>query len=223
MGGGFERPSSGLTTHVRHNFSTFTSYFTLSFDAPFPFQHIPRFPVFQSQIVTLNTIRMTSLFQRRRPQHTKTVHVHQRLETMRPEQLQLTQNEDRAKRTTDNVTLQLWETDSCDVLFHIVDVHTEDVTPLYAHRLILACRSPVFAAMFFSDFAEQGDAKPLIITGCQTEYFRLMILSMYYDAVDVPEEAVLELCKCGVVVVWWYVVLLLPPLSSHKTCLFSLT
>ncbi len=56
----------------------------------------------------------------------------------------------------------------------------------YAHRSILAARSPVFEAMFFSRFAESKDSKTVDVPDLDAESFEQLLSAIYTDEIDPP-------------------------------------
>jgi len=64
----------------------------------------------------------------------------------------------------------------------------EDKDVIRAHKVVLASRSPVFAAMLYTNFIESKDSESIIITDVDAEIFREMLRSIYSDDCDIDHS-----------------------------------
>jgi len=78
-----------------------------------------------------------------------------------------------------------------DVTF-MVGVEDEEPQPIYAHRLILACRSPVLASMLLGSLKESQE-REIPIGNIRHDIFKLMMQYIYTGAVSVTAETVVPL------------------------------
>jgi len=63
-----------------------------------------------------------------------------------------------------------------------------DKEVIRAHKVVLASRSPVFAAMLYSNFLESKNSESITVSDVEAEIFREMLRSIYSDDCDIDHS-----------------------------------
>eukprot|EP00092_Neocalanus_flemingeri_P021797 GFUD01023646.1.p1 GENE.GFUD01023646.1~~GFUD01023646.1.p1 ORF type:complete len:271 (-),score=52.01 GFUD01023646.1:56-868(-) len=74
---------------------------------------------------------------------------------------------------------------TCDISFTFSDKTTGEKSELFAHKLILACGSPVFMAQFYGDIKEEKDSIP--VEDSSIEAFKVFLDVLYNKKVPLKD------------------------------------
>eukprot|EP00092_Neocalanus_flemingeri_P036703 GFUD01039958.1.p1 GENE.GFUD01039958.1~~GFUD01039958.1.p1 ORF type:complete len:278 (-),score=48.78 GFUD01039958.1:14-847(-) len=74
---------------------------------------------------------------------------------------------------------------TCDISFTFSDKTTGEKSELFAHKLILACGSPVFMAQFYGDIKEEKDSIP--VEDSSIEAFKVFLDVLYNKEVPLKD------------------------------------